>query len=62
MLKRTLAAAMVACSVGGLFASGAQATASRVPTVDNIICNDGTVSPTCQDCHRGCCSYHGGCR
>lgn len=27
----------------------------------NIICNDGTVSPSCTDCHRGCCSRHGGC-
>ncbi len=27
----------------------------------NIICNDGTVSDTCYDCHRGCCSKHGGC-
>lgn len=27
----------------------------------NIMCNDGTTSPTCTDCHRGCCSHHGGC-
>lgn len=27
----------------------------------NIMCNDGTTSPSCQDCHRGCCSHHGGC-
>lgn len=27
----------------------------------NIICNDGTVSASCGDCHRGCCSRHGGC-
>ena len=27
----------------------------------NIMCNDGTVSPSCQYCHSGCCSYHGGC-
>lgn len=27
----------------------------------NIICNDGTVSATCMDCHKGCCSKHGGC-
>lgn len=27
----------------------------------NIMCNDGTNSPTCTDCHQGCCSYHGGC-
>ena len=27
----------------------------------NIICNDGVESPTCQDCHQGCCSWHGGC-
>lgn len=28
----------------------------------NIICNDGTESPTCEVCRRGCCSHHGGCR
>ena len=27
----------------------------------NIICNDGTVSASCTDCHTGCCSRHGGC-
>ena len=27
----------------------------------NVICNDGTVSPTCSVCSRGCCSRHGGC-
>ncbi len=27
----------------------------------NIMCNDGTKSPTCENCHQGCCSYHGGC-
>lgn len=27
----------------------------------NIICNDGTVSSGCSDCHQGCCSRHGGC-
>ena len=27
----------------------------------NIVCNDGTISDSCQDCHRGCCSSHGGC-
>ena len=27
----------------------------------NIVCNDGTVSKTCTDCHRGCCSGHDGC-
>ncbi len=27
----------------------------------NIVCNDGTISPSCSDCHRGCCSKHGGC-
>ena len=27
----------------------------------NIVCNDGTVSPSCSSCHRGCCSRHGGC-
>lgn len=27
----------------------------------NIICNDGTTSPSCMDCHQGCCSGHKGC-
>lgn len=27
----------------------------------NIMCNDGTMSPSCENCHRGCCSHHGGC-
>ena len=27
----------------------------------NIVCNDGTISKSCSDCHRGCCSQHGGC-
>ena len=27
----------------------------------NIMCNDGTESPTCTTCHQGCCSWHGGC-
>lgn len=27
----------------------------------NIICNDGTISSGCADCHQGCCSRHGGC-
>lgn len=27
----------------------------------NIECNDGTISKSCVDCHRGCCSHHGGC-
>lgn len=27
----------------------------------NIICNDGTESPSCGDCHPGCCSHHDGC-
>ena len=27
----------------------------------NIICNDGTTSPSCSTCHKGCCSKHGGC-
>lgn len=26
-----------------------------------ITCNDGTESPTCYECHRGCCSGHDGC-
>lgn len=27
----------------------------------NIVCNDGSVSPTCTECDAGCCSGHGGC-
>ena len=27
----------------------------------NVICNDGTTSPTCSVCSQGCCSHHGGC-
>ena len=27
----------------------------------NIICNDGTESESCTDCHQGCCSGHDGC-
>ncbi|MBR4178258.1 MAG: hypothetical protein IKR57_02785 [Bacilli bacterium] len=27
----------------------------------NITCKDGTTSPTCTTCSRGCCSRHGGC-
>ena len=27
----------------------------------NIVCNDGTTSPSCADCHQGCCSHHSGC-
>ncbi len=27
----------------------------------NIVCNDGTTSPSCSTCHKGCCSKHGGC-
>ena len=27
----------------------------------NIMCNDGTESPSCYDCHQGCCSHHDGC-
>ena len=61
MLKKTLAVLML----GGMFAvcsaGGAQASVDRVPTLQNITCNDGTISPTCKDCHRGCCSWHGGC-
>ena len=27
----------------------------------NIMCNDGTISPSCTSCHQGCCSHHRGC-
>ena len=27
----------------------------------NIMCSDGTESPSCTTCHQGCCSHHGGC-
>lgn len=26
-----------------------------------IVCNDGSVSPSCTACDAGCCSGHGGC-
>lgn len=32
------------------------------PEPNTILCNDGTRSPTCYTCRRGCCSHHGGCR
>lgn len=32
------------------------------PVELNVRCNDGTISPTCEVCRRGCCSHHGGCR
>lgn len=28
----------------------------------HIMCKDGTRSPSCTSCERGCCSGHGGCR
>ena len=31
------------------------------PVSAGIICNDGTRSNSCNDCHQGCCSRHGGC-
>lgn len=61
MFKKTLAALMVTLAFGALFAGGAQASTDHPPVLKNIICNDGTPSPTCKDCHRGCCSHHGGC-
>ncbi|MGE0322846.1 MAG: hypothetical protein AB7K71_38670 [Polyangiaceae bacterium] len=36
--------------------------ACQAPAPQNVICNDGTESPTCEVCRRGCCSHHGGCR
>ena len=27
----------------------------------NIMCSDGTTSPSCTSCTKGCCSHHGGC-
>ncbi len=62
MVKKTLAALMLGAMSLVLWPGGAQASVDRVPTLQNITCNDGTTSPTCQDCHRGCCSWHGGCR
>ncbi|MEA1048408.1 thermonuclease family protein [Lamprobacter modestohalophilus] len=34
----------------------------RSSSPGTIMCNDGTRSPTCTSCTRGCCSSHGGCR
>lgn len=28
----------------------------------HILCNDGTRSPSCTSCDKGCCSGHGGCK
>lgn len=61
MLKKTLAALIVAGTLGVPSAGGAHASTDRAPVLQNVICNDGTPSPTCKDCHRGCCSHHGGC-
>jgi hypothetical protein len=35
----------------------------NIPTIvfANIVCNDGSISKSCVDCHSGCCSRHGGC-
>ena len=33
----------------------------NVVVKEKIICNDGTRSASCIDCHSGCCSGHGGC-
>lgn len=30
-------------------------------TSGTLMCNDGTLSPTCDFCDQGCCSHHGGC-
>ena len=32
-----------------------------VDNAGSLVCNDGTLSPTCDSCHSGCCSRHGGC-
>lgn len=40
-------------------ASTAPAPKARPST---ILCNDGTRSPSCGACSRGCCSGHGGCK
>lgn len=37
------------------------AVAFPISVSANIVCNDGSISTTCGDCHRGCCSHHGGC-
>lgn len=62
MVKKALAALLLGGTFLVLSPGGAQASTSHVPRLQNVTCNDGTVSPTCKDCHRGCCSYHGGCR
>lgn len=61
MVKKVMAALVLAGSLA-LFVGSAGATTDDEPTDRNIICNDGTESPTCEVCRRGCCSHHGGCR
>jgi hypothetical protein len=36
-------------------------TPDRATATMNVMCCDGTRSPTCTTCRRGCCSWHGGC-
>jgi hypothetical protein len=61
VMKMVLAAVMLAGSFA-LFVGSAGAATDQEPTDHNIICNDGTESPTCEVCRRGCCSHHGGCK
>lgn len=75
-LRRVFGAGLMGFALLGLAPSG-EADAKPAAPVDtpcvdgepgcdaaplNIICNDGTESPTCEVCRRGCCSHHGGCR
>ena len=48
--------------IAATFALGGEPSTLPAPTSAlNVMCCDGTRSPTCDTCHRGCCSWHGGC-
>jgi len=75
MVKRMMGSLLLVLAFGGVTVEGA--LRSSVSTAEegvldlpdggdadalNVVCNDGTESPTCEVCRRGCCSHHGGCR
>lgn len=67
-LRRAFAAAvLVLAALAAPPTSATSATSTEAPanTVDepgdaNVMCCDGTESPTCTVKKRGCCSHHGG--
>jgi len=58
MFKKVGILVVLCCLV--LAVTNAKATIDN-HSLSNVMCNDGTISPTCQTCTRGCCSSHGGC-